>query len=1244
MSPSSSPPDIAAATSRKPAKNAPEVKIAGAGANASQEDGVPRTERLIPASQCQSEDVSSSQQSLARAYISQLTESPTGAVVIDGDAQEGAKGGSASRACVGADAAREYRKGSAHEGELESIETTQDAHPKLGARDGWTISTIEQTSRAVNMDRKPEDTAGEREATGEKGRCGEDEKTVLSARIGFEHTVAQRDDLHADGTNVMSPSWESFGVLTPASDVVNNAETMMGATLDGQSVLYANIDNETTIKGVKKRGKPREDPRLEVLGAEFKREMDAAQIGWTRIPCLDPRHLPFRSFTFEVFDQLQRKTSETGVQTLCKKATTEKNGLRSQMADHALEVVVDRALVDPQSVVLTCAKTPPILRPLLTCDPANAIAHLLSGWQRRTALRRLWLDLVAAADEASIEWTTETCNLLAERGTWLVRLWDKGYLETSIWGPAIVQLLRSNDLPNHRADSAARKTAMLAASIDSINVETIQTVMLASLHTTVGEDTPYHRVMKSTPSIRNLLVDLVKDPAYVGNSEMIEQFFDPAAWEAIEDWGELLGEWCATPKGWVSILSHASPTNTFYRDRLDPANVESVTAHENALSQLYRHHVPPFDLLHYRLLPNERALYNLLTAASEAAIQEVPQMLEIFREMVLRGILTGWRDYPTSLPQPLWTEYYAVLSQAFDSALDAYNLASRAPAIQSPNLIQNAVYNIANTKLDPDEKGLGPLRWSTRLPLPCPSAIAALMDAFAENTRIENARATLIFIINALAPGSIRIRDETRPKDDVFDQERFTAIGMIKSWAYNMCERRYRVNKKHFTEEMSRELRERAEGVALRIADLVLAYQKVIDGKGVTQMANVNKCFAEPLRFASALVGFGLGDDEMELGERKQVQHSGNEVALELPEAAVADRKQGRRANSVLVAHLKFIADSWATHAYLQTSVSGVMCYPAFTSDMRKEYMQALDDLPSASDSQIEIVIRAARLLPHFPVDPFVPLNGTTSFVDFNSRDDVMIPAAIQYAVHAGDVVSTVDENPSVKNMHARIVEMLTEEDLLGEAWTPWSADIHIVRAQQSARTSGASADLSAERAEASTRESSRRAARQAERVQAAEAVPIALVQEMVERGGQALQEYQEGNQEGEYTLSKPMIAALRGVIKRLFIDVYEVHGGTEYTTQEVIDAKIDEVDEKFLSQIKTLTPQQLTAIKGKVQARVADVQRGADRMDVPTEGEQAEEKGALEAAQSTKGKRKTTPDEGGMAKRQRLDSRHKGG
>ncbi|KAL1749900.1 hypothetical protein FB107DRAFT_252501, partial [Schizophyllum commune] len=494
-------------------------------------------------------------------------------------------------------------------------------------------------------------------------------------------------------------------------------------------------------------------------------------------------------------------------------------------------------------------------------------------------------------------------------------------------------------------------------------------------------------------------------------------------------------------------------------------------------------------------------------------------------------------------------------------------------------------------------------------------------------------------IVNALAPGSLRIRDETRPKDDIFDQARFTAVGLVRTWVYAMCERRYSRNKKSLSEEKANEL---------RIADLVLAYQKIIDSKSLAQISKTNMSFERPIRSDSALDSALGHEDEREGDGRSRVHHTGKEVAEERSEAAGAGgtvtSKQALRENSVLIAHLKFITDSWANHAYLHNSISGVVCYPSFTSDMKKEYMQALNDLPSASDSQIEIVLCAARLLPHFPVDPFVPLDGTASFVDFNSRDDVMVPAAIQYAVYAGDVFNTIAENPSVKNMHDRIVEMLTEEDLLGEAWMPWSGDVQILSSLRSPQPPAILAHSMKPQASVSTAESSLRAIYKADRLRAAEAVPLSLVQEMVERGGRALQEYQVGNSVDEYTLSKKMIAALRGVIRQLFIDVYEVHGGTDHTTQEVINAKIEEVEERFMSHIKTLTPQQLAGIKEKVQGLVAEVPCGAERVDVPTEGEQAEEKGALEAAQSTKGKRQTTPDEGGMAKRQRLDSRHKGG
>ncbi|KAL1672681.1 hypothetical protein EV122DRAFT_283738 [Schizophyllum commune] len=1090
-----------------------------------------------------------------------------------------------------------------------------------------TQSKSEDVSSDANLIRA---IGGERQGAGEKGDA--EGETTFVASTGYELPLEWWDQTEADGSNVISPSSKTSGALVPSPDTVYEGRAVRGngVLLDERTtagILYADIDSEATIKAVKKREKPRQDPRLGVLGGELEREMHAAQFGWSRMPCLDPHYLPLRSFAIEALDLLPRKISEASVETLCQKARTEKQGLRSQMSEHALDIVVDRTLVDPTSFTFTHTTATPMLRPLLTSNAGAVPAYLLAGWQRHTALRRLWLQPVDAEDEASIEWTTETCRLLAERGTWSARLWDKRYLETSVYGPAIIQLLRDNGLPSHRGDSAARKTATLAASIDNVNVETIQAVMLVSLHTGVEAESSYSRVMGRMPAIRNLLVDFAQDPAYVSTGEMVEQIFDPAGWEVIGDWGEIVGEFCATPKGWARILSHASRTNPFYSDRLSPANAASVAGHTMAFHQLYSQHVPSYDLLHYRMLSHERALYNLLTAASEAALQEVPQILDFFREMALRGILTGWRDYPKTVPQALWTEYYTVLAQTFDCALDAHNDAGCTPPVQSPNLIKNAVYNITNSKLDPDENGLGPLRWSTRLPLPCPSIMTVLMDVFAHNARIDNASTTLNFIVNALAPGSLRIRDETRPKDDIFDQARFTAVGLVKSWVYAMCERRYSGNQKSLSEE--------------KIADLVLAYQKIIDSK-------TNKSFERPIRSDSALDSALSHEDEREGDGRRRAHHIGKEVAEERSKAAGAGAtvtsKQALRENSVLIAHLKFITDSWANHAYLHNSISGVVCYPSFTSDMRKEYMQALDDLPSASDSQNEIVIRAARLLPHFPVDPFVPLQGTASFVDFNSRDDVMVPAAIQYAVYAGDVVSTIAENPSVKNMHDRIVEMLTEEDLLGEAWTSWSGDLQIVSSLRLPQPPAILAHPTSAQASVSTGDSSIRAIYKADRLKAAEAVPISLVQEMVDRGGRALQEYQEGNCVGEYTLSKKMIAALRGVIKQLFVDVYEVHGGTDYTTQEVINAKIEEVEERFMSQIKALTPQQLADIKEKVEGLVAEGRLGADRMDVPTEGEQGEEKGALEVAQSINGKRKTTPDEDEVVKRLRLDGMQKGG
>ena len=61
-------------------------------------------------------------------------------------------------------------------------------------------------------------------------------------------------------------------------------------------------------------------------------------------------------------------------------------------------------------------------------------------------------------------------------------------LESSVWGPAIIQKLRSNDLTAQRPDTPARKAATLAASIDTRNVDAIRAAMFTTLHINKAKD------------------------------------------------------------------------------------------------------------------------------------------------------------------------------------------------------------------------------------------------------------------------------------------------------------------------------------------------------------------------------------------------------------------------------------------------------------------------------------------------------------------------------------------------------------------------------------------------------------------------------------------------------------------------------------------------------------------------------------------------------------------------------------
>ncbi|KAL1738837.1 hypothetical protein HDZ31DRAFT_69571, partial [Schizophyllum fasciatum] len=615
----------------------------------------------------------------------------------------------------------------AHKNPVDPEVSDQEVQPKPAVR-------RRKDQVVLEMEGADKDAAGETEDSGNEAQTGGSAVQVPGEKKKVESGNEKTGEMSMDGTGTeFETKKRSEKTSNTPSATTRPKARSRGTRLEGKTAdpnkSAGNLDNEETIKIVTKKGKKNEDGKAnQVIGTEIEQVMRSAQFGWSRIPCIHARHLQFRTFTVEAYDKLQRKLSEPGVQHLYEKAKDAKQGLLTMVTDHALDIIVDRTLVDPASFTTDPAKLSNMLRPKEGLDLALAIAALIAGHHRKEALRRFWLELAKAPDEASITWTTDMLNLLDKRGTWMVRLWDKQILETSVWGSAIIQKLRSNDLTAQRPDTPARKTATLAASIDTRNVDAIQAAMFTTLHINKVKDA-FHDVMGNLGASRNILVDLVKDPAYVETSELVEQFFDPAVWQVIgECWGELTDHYLCGSKAISRILANSSNVTPFYHQRIDTDNDKSLEANDEAFRLLYAQHAAAFNLLNYRMTCEERELYNLLTAASEAAIQQVPTMLEQFRAMVVRGILTGWRDYPRMATDP-WAEYYDALTEAFDFALDAHHADKSKPAIQHPELVKNAVYNIANTMLK-EEDGVGPLRWTTRLPLPCPSIVTAIMDVF----------------------------------------------------------------------------------------------------------------------------------------------------------------------------------------------------------------------------------------------------------------------------------------------------------------------------------------------------------------------------------------------------------------------------------------------------------------------------------------------------------------------------------
>ena len=309
-------------------------------------------------------------------------------------------------------------------------------------------------------------------------------------------------------------------------------------------------------------------------------------------------------------------------------------------------------------------------------------------------------------------------------------------------------------------------------------------------------------------------------------------------------------------------------------------------------------------------------------------------------------------------------------------------------------------------------------------------------------------------------------------------------------------------------------------------------------------MAKINSYFDKVLPFKYALVGAVDSDDESTKPKKKPkksaaiVDDRADDNVADSTAAHATDAKKPVDAgtelwrNSVMVVHLSAITKDWGNRIFKKYGEKAIRYYPFFTTEMETAYVTtAQAELPSVTPEQAQIVLLAARLLPHFPVDPFVAPDGTGSGNRTNNERKTMVPAAIQYALHAREIVNAVFGIKSVETMLSQISALVCNQ-LLGEDWTPWVMDSVIGYPLRSSDSWTISDNATLETAKEIPIELTIRAANKANRVKAAGEVVLGLVREMVVRGGKALQEYQEGNKKNEYTLTEDMVKLLRPVIK----------------------------------------------------------------------------------------------------------------
>ncbi|KAL1658607.1 hypothetical protein GGF50DRAFT_131607 [Schizophyllum commune] len=921
----------------------------------------------------------------------------------------------------------------------------------------------------------------------------------------------------------------------------------------------------------------------------FQEALRRAQLGSVLVPSYAPE-----AFGINVLDAdaLQRSLDAGNFKKLYEMGKND--ALLPHLPKFFIDIIVDPAQVDPTCI----SKDPNASLDVLRRAPGSkgpVNVSIGGGNHRFRVQKKLWLE---AMGKKEVEVTDEVKKDIVKDCTWGANVWDKAFIDSCGYGRAIMQHIRSNNKTDALGDTEARVLLTFATAMDTAE-EGSQLMTLKTNLLSEKVSGAVKQIMGSMPPMHNFFVDLSSIPLYTTPPSRIEIYFNVTEWhDAGKKWGELLTTYCAQPKFVVRILEDTLSDDMLYMQKADtPMAIEE---NDVTIKALYSERIGPANLGGVRLSPQGRILAALLAEASEGAFCAVDGLRLAFSAALTTGYLTGWTPVPELLATKL-TQYRRILVERFRDAVESHNASSSKVQIKNARLVCNAFENIMGSTLTVDD-AVGPLRWTTRLPFPCPKILITIMSIFRKGERIDDASVILTFLTHIIAPGFIQLSN-LRPRDDVQGQEVYTPLRVMKLWMVSaMVRRKYASRKKNDAEEKDwlEGIECMAEAEALSFAHLVLIIHKRVSAEDINRMATALKACADapPIDFAR------LKRATAKTGERPK-------------EKRVLTGEELRNTNIAL--HLDASSHRNSTHSM------SIKYVPTLSQTIRNAYDARAKSLPSLLATEESIFWVAARLIPYYALDPLKAPPGTGTNNRLNFMDRTVIPALIQYALKAGDLRAITSEIRGLGQVYKRVVRRLQQDDMLGGDWVPWTDDAQICSLPVDIAptpTAEVSDITNMDAVQEIPDNVTLRAKNRIDQLNATQAT----MKSIVKSAAKLLKDYQAGAPKDVFTFSEETVDAMVLLNKRLATDIFNAHGGTEENKAEVVAGKLEEDEAALRRYTRKVSVEQVALMAKKRENPTREVPKakgGRKRAAVSSDSEDDKGEGSSKGkARATKAKK----------------------